>query len=63
MASDNPELGTEGLTQIVREVLEKVFEARGTSEPLQARCIDCRKKRDCSPSRLGLVLRSVLECI
>ncbi|KAK5819261.1 hypothetical protein PVK06_024238 [Gossypium arboreum] len=37
--SDNPELGIEALTQVVREVLEEVFEARirGTSEMLQAR--------------------------
>ncbi|KAH1031638.1 hypothetical protein J1N35_043812 [Gossypium stocksii] len=52
--SDNPELGTEALIQLVKEVLEKVFEAsiKGTSEMFQARCIDCREKRDNSPPRL-----------
>ncbi|KAK8328024.1 hypothetical protein V6Z12_A11G223200, partial [Gossypium hirsutum] len=52
--SDNPEFGTEALSWIVREVLEKVFEARirGTSETFQSRCVDCRKKRDRSPLRL-----------
>ncbi|KAK5825293.1 hypothetical protein PVK06_020108 [Gossypium arboreum] len=28
LGSDSPELGTEALTRIVREVLEKVFKAR-----------------------------------
>ncbi|KAH1030925.1 hypothetical protein J1N35_043099 [Gossypium stocksii] len=44
--SDNPELGTEALTRVVREVLEIVFEARirGTSETLQTMCVDCAKK-------------------
>ncbi|KAK5771902.1 hypothetical protein PVK06_048158 [Gossypium arboreum] len=52
--SDNPELDTEALTRVVREVLEKVFEARirGPSEMLQVRCVDCGKKRDQSPPRL-----------
>ncbi|KAH1114358.1 hypothetical protein J1N35_007736 [Gossypium stocksii] len=37
--SDNPELSTEALTRLVREVLEGVFKARirDTSETLQAR--------------------------
>ncbi|KAH1038574.1 hypothetical protein J1N35_040317, partial [Gossypium stocksii] len=41
--SDNPKVGAEALTQIVREMLEGVFEARirETSETLQARCVDC----------------------
>ncbi|KAK5784126.1 uncharacterized protein LOC128283727 [Gossypium arboreum] len=47
----NSELGIEALTRVVREVLEKVFEAR-TEERLQARCVDCGKKRDCNPPRL-----------
>ncbi|KAK5794419.1 hypothetical protein PVK06_035644 [Gossypium arboreum] len=47
LGSDNPELGTEALTQLVREVLEEVFEARvkANGETLQARCLDCNKKR------------------
>ncbi|KAK5819424.1 hypothetical protein PVK06_024424 [Gossypium arboreum] len=53
-SSDNSELGTEALTQVVREVLEKVFEARleRTREMLQAGCVDCGKKRDRNPLRL-----------
>ncbi|KAH1031762.1 hypothetical protein J1N35_043936 [Gossypium stocksii] len=46
--SDNPELGTEALTRLVREVLEEVFEARikVNGETRQARCLECSKKRD-----------------
>ncbi|KAK5811381.1 hypothetical protein PVK06_026710 [Gossypium arboreum] len=52
--SDNPELGIEALTQLVREVLEGVFEAkmREISEMLQSRCVDCGKKRYHSSPRL-----------
>ncbi|KAK5825718.1 hypothetical protein PVK06_020578 [Gossypium arboreum] len=52
--SNNLELGIEALTRLVREVLEKEFEARikETSETLQDRCVDNEKKRDHSPSRL-----------
>ncbi|KAH1083135.1 hypothetical protein J1N35_022896 [Gossypium stocksii] len=51
---DNLELNTEALTLVVKKVLEEVFKARirETSEMLQARCIDCGKKRDCSSFRL-----------
>ncbi|KAK5794063.1 hypothetical protein PVK06_035256 [Gossypium arboreum] len=54
LGSDNPDLGTEALTRLVREVLEEVFEARveRTGEMLQTRCVDCGKKRDRSPPRL-----------
>ncbi|KAH1040288.1 hypothetical protein J1N35_042031 [Gossypium stocksii] len=53
LGCNKPELGTEALTQIVREVLEKVFEAkiRKMSETLQGRYEDCGKKRDHSPLR------------
>ncbi|KAH1056854.1 hypothetical protein J1N35_034919, partial [Gossypium stocksii] len=49
--SDNPELGTEALTRLVREMLEEVFEAKVkvNSETLQARCLECNKKRDRNP--------------
>ncbi|KAK5846137.1 hypothetical protein PVK06_002408 [Gossypium arboreum] len=52
--SDDPKVGTEALTQVVREVLEKVFEAslERTRKMVQGRCVDCGKKRDRSPSRL-----------
>ncbi|KAH1031550.1 hypothetical protein J1N35_043724 [Gossypium stocksii] len=54
LGSYNPELGTEALTLVVREVLEGVFEARirETSGTLQARCMDCGRKRDRSSPRL-----------
>ncbi|KAH1082942.1 hypothetical protein J1N35_022703 [Gossypium stocksii] len=44
--SNNLELGTKALTQIVREVLKEVFEARiqGISETLQIRCVDFYSK-------------------
>ncbi|KAH1040067.1 hypothetical protein J1N35_041810 [Gossypium stocksii] len=53
LGSDNPELGTEALTQVVREVLEKVFEANleRNRESVQGRCEDCKKKRDRSSLR------------
>ncbi|KAH1055192.1 hypothetical protein J1N35_033257 [Gossypium stocksii] len=46
LSSNNPELGIEALTQVVKEVLEEVFEARirEISETFQARCVDCGKK-------------------
>ncbi|KAK5835965.1 hypothetical protein PVK06_011692 [Gossypium arboreum] len=46
--NNNPELGTEALTQLAREVLEEVFEARvkAYSETLQARRLECSRKRD-----------------
>ncbi|KAH1032705.1 hypothetical protein J1N35_044879 [Gossypium stocksii] len=52
--SDNPELGFEALTRVVKKVLEEVFEGkiREISETLQARCVDCRKKRGCDSPRL-----------
>ncbi|KAK5838966.1 hypothetical protein PVK06_007716 [Gossypium arboreum] len=54
MGSDNPEVGTEALTRVVREVLEKVFKAslEKTREMVQGRCMDYGKKRYRSPSRL-----------
>ncbi|KAH1063316.1 hypothetical protein J1N35_028303 [Gossypium stocksii] len=60
--SDNLELSTEARTQLVREVLKGVFETRmrDTNETLQASCVDCRKKRDCSSPRLGPRSLSVL---
>ncbi|KAH1046363.1 hypothetical protein J1N35_037147 [Gossypium stocksii] len=53
-SSDNSELGTEALTRVVREVLEKVFEPRleRANEMFQARCVDCGNKKYCSPLRL-----------
>ncbi|KAH1046900.1 hypothetical protein J1N35_037684 [Gossypium stocksii] len=52
--NDNTKVGTEALARIVREVLEKVFEAslERNRELVQSRCVDYRKKRDRSPSRL-----------
>ncbi|KAK5835799.1 hypothetical protein PVK06_011507 [Gossypium arboreum] len=49
--NNNPELGTEALTRMVREVLEEVFEARvkAYSETVQARCLKYSWKRDRSP--------------
>ncbi|KAK5839714.1 hypothetical protein PVK06_008545 [Gossypium arboreum] len=47
--SDNLVLGTEALTRLVREMLEEVKEI---GETLQARCVDYKKKRDCSSLRL-----------
>ncbi|KAH1107045.1 hypothetical protein J1N35_010813, partial [Gossypium stocksii] len=48
---NNPELGTEELTRLVREVLEEFFETRvkANGVTLQARCLECNKKRDHSP--------------
>ncbi|KAH1113970.1 hypothetical protein J1N35_007348 [Gossypium stocksii] len=44
--SDNTELGSEALTQLVREVLEEVFEARvkEMGEMLQTRCLTVRRR-------------------
>ncbi|KAK5812405.1 hypothetical protein PVK06_027835 [Gossypium arboreum] len=52
--SDNPELGTEALTRLVRNVLEEVSETRvkEIGEMLQAGCLDFKKKRDHSSLRL-----------
>ncbi|KAH1121388.1 hypothetical protein J1N35_004548 [Gossypium stocksii] len=52
--SNNPEVGTEALSRVVREVLEKVFKAslERIREIVQNTCVECGKKRDCSPSRL-----------
>ncbi|KAK5775712.1 hypothetical protein PVK06_043644 [Gossypium arboreum] len=49
--NNNLKLGTEALTQLVREVLEEVFEARvkAYGETLQARCLECTRKRDHNP--------------
>ncbi|KAH1114781.1 hypothetical protein J1N35_008159 [Gossypium stocksii] len=54
LGNDNLELGTKAQTLVVREVSEEVFEARirETSETLQARCMDCEKKKDRSSLRL-----------
>ncbi|KAH1031441.1 hypothetical protein J1N35_043615 [Gossypium stocksii] len=54
--SDNPEVGTKVLTQVVREVLEKVFEASlgRNKELVQGKRVDYWKKRGYSPSRLEL---------
>ncbi|KAH1082324.1 hypothetical protein J1N35_022085 [Gossypium stocksii] len=51
LGADNPKLGTEALMKLVREVLEEVFEARFKvdDETLQARRLECNKKRDRSP--------------
>ncbi|KAK5818664.1 hypothetical protein PVK06_023607 [Gossypium arboreum] len=48
------EVGIEALTQVLREVLEKAFEAslERNRELVQSRCIDCGKKRDHSPPTL-----------
>ncbi|KAH1031564.1 hypothetical protein J1N35_043738 [Gossypium stocksii] len=50
LGSVNPEPGIEALTRVVRDGLKEVYEARirEISETLQARCMDCGKKRDCS---------------
>ncbi|KAH1031288.1 hypothetical protein J1N35_043462 [Gossypium stocksii] len=54
LGSDNQERGTEALPLVVRDVLEGVLKSRirETSETLQARCMDCGKKRDRSSLRL-----------
>ncbi|KAH1107689.1 hypothetical protein J1N35_011457, partial [Gossypium stocksii] len=51
---DNPVVGTEALTRVVRDVLEKVFEARleRNRELDQARSMVCGKKRDRSLLKL-----------
>ncbi|KAK5776638.1 hypothetical protein PVK06_044598 [Gossypium arboreum] len=43
LGNNNPELGTEALTRLVREVLEEVSEARvkAYGETLQARPLEC----------------------
>ncbi|KAH1091418.1 hypothetical protein J1N35_018675, partial [Gossypium stocksii] len=55
LGSDNLEFGTKTLTRVVREVLEKVFEAslERNKKLVQGRYTDCRKKSDCSSLRLG----------
>ncbi|KAK5825279.1 hypothetical protein PVK06_020093 [Gossypium arboreum] len=52
--SDNPELGTEALTRVVREVLEKAFKAglEQNKELVQGGCEDCEKKKDRNSSML-----------
>ncbi|KAK5839408.1 hypothetical protein PVK06_008191 [Gossypium arboreum] len=49
--NNNPKLGTEALTWLVREVLEEVFEARvkAYGETLQVRRLECSRKRNHSP--------------
>ncbi|KAK5775464.1 hypothetical protein PVK06_043359 [Gossypium arboreum] len=49
--NNNLELGMEALTRLVRKVLEEVFEARvkANGETLQARRLECSRKRDHSP--------------
>ncbi|KAH1056803.1 hypothetical protein J1N35_034868 [Gossypium stocksii] len=46
--NDNPKLGTDALTRLVRKVLEVVFEPRvkANDETIQARCLEFSKKRD-----------------
>ena len=46
--NSNPELGTESLIRLVREMLEELFETRvkAYGEILQARHLECRRKRD-----------------
>ncbi|KAH1031481.1 hypothetical protein J1N35_043655 [Gossypium stocksii] len=46
--SDNSELGTEALAELVRKVVEKVLETKvkDIRETLQARCLECKKRRD-----------------
>ncbi|KAH1082665.1 hypothetical protein J1N35_022426 [Gossypium stocksii] len=53
-SSDNLELGSKVLTRVMREVLEKVFDASlvRNGELIQGRCEDCGKKRDRSSPRL-----------
>ncbi|KAH1106620.1 hypothetical protein J1N35_010388 [Gossypium stocksii] len=52
--SNNPELGTDVLTQAVRKVLEKVLEAslERNRELIEGRCKDCGKKRDRNSPKL-----------
>ncbi|KAK5785580.1 hypothetical protein PVK06_040179 [Gossypium arboreum] len=47
-SNNNPELGTEALIQLVREVLKEMFEARvkAYGKTLQARHLECSRKRD-----------------
>ncbi|KAH1072287.1 hypothetical protein J1N35_024615 [Gossypium stocksii] len=47
--NDNPEVGTETLTQMVREVLQKVFDTslERIREVVHGRCEECGKKRHC----------------
>ena len=54
----NLELGTEALIRLVKEVLEKVFEARVKvyGETNQARQLECSKKRDHSSFSVRCVL-------
>ncbi|PPS19256.1 hypothetical protein GOBAR_AA01319 [Gossypium barbadense] len=54
MGGGNSKVGVEALTQLVREVLEAVFEARLG----KIRCVECGNKRGCSPSRsVSLVVK------
>ncbi|KAH1031660.1 hypothetical protein J1N35_043834 [Gossypium stocksii] len=49
--SDNPELGIEALTRLVKEVPEEVFKAKikANGGTVQARSVECGKKIDRSP--------------
>ncbi|KAH1113572.1 hypothetical protein J1N35_006950 [Gossypium stocksii] len=48
LGSDNPELGTEALTRVVREMLEKVFETslERNGDSVQGGCENCKKRRN-----------------
>lgn len=50
----NPKVGAEVLTQLVREILERIFQAslEKTKEVVQGRSVECRNKRGRSPSNL-----------
>ncbi|KAH1031621.1 hypothetical protein J1N35_043795 [Gossypium stocksii] len=51
--TSNPELGTKALARLIREVVEEVLETKvkEISETFQARCLECKKKRDHSSLR------------
>ncbi|KAH1082983.1 hypothetical protein J1N35_022744 [Gossypium stocksii] len=69
LGSDNSEVGTYASTQVMREVLKKVFDTslERNRELVQGRCVDCGKKKDCSPLRLEPQstkrIRTQLTCV
>ncbi|KAH1122203.1 hypothetical protein J1N35_005363 [Gossypium stocksii] len=53
LGSDNSELGTEALAELVRKMVEEVLKTKVKEirETLQAGCLECKKKDDPSSGR------------
>ncbi|KAH1097884.1 hypothetical protein J1N35_014805 [Gossypium stocksii] len=51
--SSNSELGTKALAELLRKVVEEVLETKVKEirEMLQARCLECKKRKDHSSQR------------